>query len=889
MHRRAHASAVAAQHPGSGLLLFALGPLLIGLVVTAQLTDTPMLSALAMLVAAVSTTGALVVGVRRHRPQFPRPWHTLAAACVLFVAGAIGRTALDGSPFLPLADLLSLSGYALTVGAFAGLLRGRGSVDGDRHELADGVIVMTAAAAAAVAFLTVPTLTGTDLPRTYAAVQGVYPLADVAVLGVIVMLSWTTATAATSFRLLGGAITAMLVGDLAYALEAREGQLTVPPLVDGAFVLAFVFLGAAALHPSMADLSAVQRRPVQVWSPARLAVLVGCIAIPALLRVRPDLSPVERVFLGVASLVMLLALMVRAVGAVSAHSRAQDALRHQATHDPLTGLANREHLVTRVTGLLRDAVRCGGRVEVICLDLDGFQLVNESWGHDIGDGLLVEAASRLRSLAEPDDVLARTDGDQFVLARLSAGADDMTHSSADAVLHAYRRPLPLLGRSFVLTASLGTAVASPGSGDDPSAAGVLQDADTAMHRAKALGKNRRVAFDRSMHEVVRSRLELEMDLRGALQRDEMVLHYQPVVRLCDGRTEGFEALLRWEHPERGRVAPLDFIGIAEETGLIEDIGRWVVSTALAQLAEWARPDLGIAVNLSPRQLGDPDLVDHVHHALERSGVDPARLTLEITESVLAADAAALAVVRQLRGLGVSVAIDDFGTGYSSLAHLQTVSRAQPQGGPFLRRRYRRGRRGGGDRARHRRAGARDESCRGRRGRRDRCPGTGRCAPWGSSRRRDGCSGDRCARRPSWSAALSRANTSRLPPWRRPLSAEDDLQDRRSADEDDQAAQDGLGHATSDARTHLAADDGTGGDESRRLPGDVGDRDEQQRRHRVDQQGQHVLRGVHALQVLLEQQAEDGDQQHPLRGPEVAAVHPGAEHGDVQRRPAVRTA
>ena len=659
----------AASRPRAGhhVAPLALGPLLVGLVVTGQVVGANWLSALAMLLAALWTAGALVAGVRRHRPALSRPWLALAAATGIFVAGAVARVALDGTPFTPVADVLSLSGYATTLYAFTSLLRGRGSVAGDRHELADGVIVMTAAASAAVAFLTVPTLTDTNLPRVYAAVQGVYPLVDVAVIGVILMLSWTSAVAATSFRLLAGAIVAMLTGDLAYALLARDGQLVAPPLVDGAYVLAFLFLGSAALHPSMAALSAVQRRPVQPWSAGRLAVLVGCVALPAVLRIRPDVHAAERTALAVASGVMLIALLVRSVGAVNAHSRAQDVLRHQATHDALTGLANRAHLVTLVSGLLDEAARRGGAVEVVCLDLDGFQMVNESWGHDLGDQLLVEAAARLRAMTLPDDVLARTDGDQFVLARVVDAEAGL--SPAAGLLEAYRRPWPLFGRAFVLTASLGSVVTTHG-GPEVTANALLQDADTAMHRAKAAGRNQWVRFDPSMHASVRSRLEMEMELRGALERGELSLHYQPVVRLSDARVEGFEALLRWTHPELGQVPPLDFVGIAEETGLIEDIGRWVISTALAELTSWPRRDLSIAVNVSARQLADPTLVDHVHEALDRFGVDPRLLTLEITESVLADDADSLAVVRQLRGLGVQVSVDDFGTGYSSLSHLR---------------------------------------------------------------------------------------------------------------------------------------------------------------------------------------------------------------------------
>jgi diguanylate cyclase len=434
-------------------------------------------------------------------------------------------------------------------------------------------------------------------------------------------------------------------------------------------------LGAAAAHPSMATLTETQEKPVQAWSRPRLALLVSAVLAPAAVVVGWAHSATASWVGATSGALVTLLILLRAVRAVRGHVRAQEGLRYQATRDSLTGLANRPHLVERVDALIRRTELSGGHVDLLFLDIDGFKLVNDSWGHHMGDRVLVAAANRLREIVEPSDVLARIGGDEFVLVRFIGpdGGKDGQLLAAE-VIDAFRWPLPVGENSLVTTVSVGLAR----SVFPATAESLLRDADTAMYRAKDAGRNRCVMFDSTMRDSVRARVETELALRHALDRDQLVLHYQPIVDLADGSLAGFEALLRWAHPGKGMVSPLDFIPVAEETGLIVEIGEWVVAEAVGQLSSWRRSgrlpagrELFMSVNVSARQLHEPGLVDHVEAQLARHGVPAHLLVLELTESAMMADQENSGVMlRQLRDLGVLLSVDDFGTGYSSLGHLR---------------------------------------------------------------------------------------------------------------------------------------------------------------------------------------------------------------------------
>ncbi|MGZ4201194.1 MAG: EAL domain-containing protein [Thermoleophilaceae bacterium] len=339
-------------------------------------------------------------------------------------------------------------------------------------------------------------------------------------------------------------------------------------------------------------------------------------------------------------------------------------LRRRALADPLTGLANRALLMSQLERELRHAVRMHARVCILMLDLDRFKFVNDTLGHEMGDALLRQVAGRLTACVRDEDLVARVGGDEFVVISTRMDSERAVAEVGHRIVETLSKPFEVSGHEVVTSASVGVAVAETG---EESASDLVRDADSAMYRAKEMGGGRLELFDLGLRERLLERASIEHDLRHALERDELELHYQPLVDLTSARTVGFEALLRWRHPERGLVPPNDFISIAEETGLIIPIGSWVLRAACAQLARWEEP-VYLSANLSALQVV-PDLVDEVEGLLERYMLRPARLVLEITES-LVLDPLTKPTVARLRALGVQVALDDFGTGYSSLGSLQ---------------------------------------------------------------------------------------------------------------------------------------------------------------------------------------------------------------------------
>ncbi len=341
-------------------------------------------------------------------------------------------------------------------------------------------------------------------------------------------------------------------------------------------------------------------------------------------------------------------------------------IAHMALHDALTGLPNRMLLCERLEQALNTARR-GENVVVLCLDLDRFKEVNDTLGHPVGDALLKTVAERLRSSIRDFDLVARVGGDEFVVLQISADPAKEAAALASRLIEVISAPYELNGHQAVIGTSVGIAV-ELAAGADPET--LLMQADMALYRAKADGRGTFCFFEQEMNASAHARREVERDLRLALANGDFELNYQPLVNLERNEVSGFEALLRWRHPERGMVSPGDFIPLAEETGLIVPIGEWVLREACAEAATW--PDhIKIAVNLSPVQFKGRKLVDMVFNALAAAGLDARRLELEITESVLLQDSeATLAALRQLHNLGVSIAMDDFGTGYSSLSYLR---------------------------------------------------------------------------------------------------------------------------------------------------------------------------------------------------------------------------
>jgi diguanylate cyclase (GGDEF)-like protein/PAS domain S-box-containing protein len=358
---------------------------------------------------------------------------------------------------------------------------------------------------------------------------------------------------------------------------------------------------------------------------------------------------------------------------ITDRKRAEERLIHDAFHDALTSLPNRalfmDHLKLAIARGLR---RPDHLFAVLYLDLDRFKVINDSLGHMIGDQLLVGIAKRLEICLRPGDTIARLGGDEFTILLEDVKDEEDVASIAQRIQEELTQPFNLGGRDVFTTVSIGIALSSP---DYERPEDILRDADTAMYRAKTMGKARHEIFDKTMHAQAVKVLQIETDLRRAVERHEFFIEYQPIVNLETGRLRGFEALVRWAHPERGLISPGEFVSIAEETGLINPIGSWVLREACRQMRMWhvafpAQPQLFMSVNLSGKQFAQANLINEVAAILKETNLSPESLKLEITESVVMENIEmATEMLQQLRALGLKLSIDDFGTGYSSLSYL----------------------------------------------------------------------------------------------------------------------------------------------------------------------------------------------------------------------------
>jgi diguanylate cyclase (GGDEF)-like protein len=386
------------------------------------------------------------------------------------------------------------------------------------------------------------------------------------------------------------------------------------------------------------------------------------------------------------SMLRLMAQIGTQLGRVIERRRAQDQLVHDALHDPLTQLGNRKLFLDRLRHLLQRAQRApDSHFAVLFVDLDRFKSINDGLGHQSGDQLIIGTADRLSSCLRQTDMVARDltladghlvarlGGDEFVILLDRIGSAERAIVVAERIMNVLAEPFEVAGQRVFVTASVGIALSASGYADVED---ILRDADIAMYHAKQTGRARWVMFDQTMQLAAVRRLQLEADLRDAMPQDQLFLQYQPIVSPRDGRVTGFEALLRWKHPVHGLVPPNEFIPVAEEIGLIEPIGAWVLEQAARRLRDWQQSHdmrLDMSVNVSALQIADGALVEVVRRVLAETGVEPATLKLELTESAVMADAEhALTVFAQLKALGVRVSLDDFGTGYSSLSYLRRL-------------------------------------------------------------------------------------------------------------------------------------------------------------------------------------------------------------------------
>jgi diguanylate cyclase (GGDEF)-like protein len=352
---------------------------------------------------------------------------------------------------------------------------------------------------------------------------------------------------------------------------------------------------------------------------------------------------------------------------ISELRQAQEDYYHLAHHDTLTGLDNRHNFALKLEQALTQ-LKQGERIAVHLIDLDFFKNVNDTLGHPIGDKLLKAVTERLCQEIDDSDIIARMGGDEFALVQCTGNQPTDAEALATRIINAVGKPYTIDDHQVMIGASIGIAI---GPDDGNQIESLMRNADLALYRAKESGRSVHCFFEAEMDAKMQARRALELDIRTAIEKGEFELHYQPLVDLESEELSGFEALIRWPHPERGYIPPVEFIPLAEETGFMVQIGEWVIREACRTAASW--PDnLIISVNLSPVQFRGGGLVPLVTNALASSGLKPSRLELEITESILLEnDASTLATLRQLKALGVHIAMDDFGTGYSSLSYLQS--------------------------------------------------------------------------------------------------------------------------------------------------------------------------------------------------------------------------
>ena len=585
---------------------------------------------------------AILYGVHRHRPPRALPWLLIAASQLLFVTGDALWTVLElmgESPFPSIADVAYLLGYPVLVVAFTAAIRLRVR-GGDRSGLLDGSILSAAAGLVGWVVLVRPVLDAADDPISL-LVTAAYPLGDLMVLGVAIGLLATPGARTPSFVLLISSIVLLFVADAAYAFQVASGTYVDGGLLDTLWLASYVTISAGALHGSMRDVAAPHPVSVAWLSRLRLSLLaIAMLTGPLLILVVNFRWESDVPILALGSAFLSVLVLVRLATVVRALARDNAAritlegeLSYRASHDPLTGLPNRRRFIERLEGVLTLPER--RPLSVLFLDLDDFKTVNDSLGHAAGDALLVSVATRLQRNLREEDLAARLGGDEFGII-LDGKEAPAAARVAERLLAALDEPVEVDGRQVTARASIGIV---DGSAAGATTAQLLANADIAMYEAKDDGKGRARTYVQGTRTAVQDRMELEADLRGVVARGELRIEYQPIMELATGRTFGLEALVRWQHPTRGRLAPDAFIPLAERAGLIGEIDRWVLAEGCRRLASWraVSPGVTLSVNLSAPGLVDPGLVPDLVRATTAAGVPASAIAMEVTESAILAD------------------------------------------------------------------------------------------------------------------------------------------------------------------------------------------------------------------------------------------------------------
>ena len=663
-------------------LLFLLG----GGVATAVCQFTPLGIGqdVGYLVIGIAGVVALVVGLRLHRPDRRAPWYFMAAGQLVWVIGdAVDSWQVDiahNEPFPGPADALYLAAYPVLAVGLVLLIRGR-RPRRDVAGLLDSATLTVGLGLLSWVLLTGPTIE-TSQQSVFAAVVSVaYPAGDILLLGVMIRLITTPGGRTPSLRLLLTAVALLITADTA---ASALGLLTSADTgaMNFLWLMSYVVWGAAALHPSMRSLSEPTAAHDIRFTRKRLAALTLAILIaPGTLVVQLATgSTLDAWPVAIGSVAMALLVVGRmsvAIRDITTANRlrehAQNELAHQAAHDSLTGLANRAQAIQLIHSALSRAQRSGDIVGLLFLDLDGFKTINDTLGHAAGDEVLRTVARRLEVDVRGGDVVARLGGDEFVVLLEPLDQVASAVEVADRLVVAVSAPITLAdNRQVAVGASIGVAVSQDGITDPDK---LLHEADVAVYRAKTTGRGRTEVFDGALRDELRRQAELEDVIAAAISRDELVLHYQPIVGLTTGDVEGYEALVRWARPGVGLVSTSEFIPVAERSDLICELDSWVLNHATQQLRDWnhstGSSHLTIAVNISGRHIARKRIGNDVATALHASGIHPRQLVLEITETALIDDASALMNLQDLREMGVAISIDA-GTGYNFIGRLESL-------------------------------------------------------------------------------------------------------------------------------------------------------------------------------------------------------------------------
>jgi diguanylate cyclase (GGDEF)-like protein len=632
-----------------------------------------------LLVGAASCAVAMAVGVRRYRPASPMPWYVMTCGVTAAVVGE-GIYALEqlwGTPAFRLSDLAHLSTYPLVAAGVLLMIRAQRRAP-DVAGLVDSLIVTVGMGLLSWAFIAGPVLAESTSSRLGTIIAVAYPAGDILILGLLVRLVTGQGTWSPAFRLLVGAALTLLAADTGVATSWSSSEYAAG--LDLLWLASYALWGAAALHPDMVNLAAPGACPARPFSGRRMIILSGVVLLPVALLLAQEIFGL-RIGLGTLVLVaaalslLVMARMACAIDEIRLTTRQRDGLQddlfRRATQDEVTGLANRPSFVLLARAALERSALDGLGRALIVVEVRGVDQLEQRYGHAHADLVLAEVARRIADV-DRSHVVASIGPRQFGILVERLGPQVDLPRTADKLLAAAASPVTVDDRSTSLEAYAGVAVGRDGNTD---AEVLMRDAALATASASASGHSRVESFDSSLREELTRRNDIETGLQEALREGHLEVFYQPLLRVSTRELSGYEALVRWNRPHDGMAPPDSFIPTAEKSDLICDIDRWVLGEATTRLAAWVRADpagcaeLTVSVNVSARNLASATIVDDVAEALQVSGLAPAQLTVEITETVLVDVPRAAAQMAALRELGVSISIDDFGTGYTSIGQL----------------------------------------------------------------------------------------------------------------------------------------------------------------------------------------------------------------------------